>query len=116
MRIRERAKGEVIAQAGGPQLGPTNSLKVSRGDPKDLPVVVQGSNELSDRRASLRAQVFAVGLHLGAHSADDAGKLSLKRGSRYPGTLDDSAQNADVGITVHVDTIGIRFDIKDLAD
>src|SRR5436305_6948664 len=93
VRIGKSAKGEIVAQSGSTQLGPADGLKVSGRDAKDLAFVVQGSDQLTNRRTQLGPKVFVVGFHLGAHAADDARQLRLQRSFRYTGACGNGTQD-----------------------
>src|SRR5882724_6005462 len=73
MGVGKRAEGEIVSQPGRAQLGPPDGLKISCGNAEDLAAVVQGSDQLADRGAEFRAEIFAVGFDLSAHAGDDPG-------------------------------------------
>src|SRR5207248_2301082 len=98
---------------GSAQLGPSDGFEVSRGDAKYFSAVMQGSDQFADGRTQLRAQIFTVRFDLGTHARNDAGKLRLEGCFGNASTLSNSAQDANIGIAVHVDAVGIRFHLKD---
>src|SRR4051812_39792500 len=109
MWVGKGAEGEIVAQSRGTQLRPAYSLEVPGGDAEDLASVVQGSDQLTNRRTHLRPKVFTVRFHLGAHARNDARQLGLQRSFRYTGAGGNGTQDPDIRIAMHVDAIGVRL-------